>query len=66
MAEYGITEQQVRQALTDPDTSVDGHSGRTIAQRQENGKVLRVIYEQTGDIKTVVTTYRAEADRYDV
>jgi hypothetical protein len=66
MHQYDISEDEVIETLREPDDCEDGHSGRSIAQRRQNEKVLRVIYSEQDDIKTVVTTYRAEADRYGV
>lgn len=66
MKEYDIDEGAVRNCLKDPSSIIPGHSGRQIAQKPVNGYVLRVIFEEQEDIKVVITTYRAERDRYEV
>ncbi|MDY6768654.1 MAG: DUF4258 domain-containing protein, partial [Candidatus Nanohaloarchaea archaeon] len=63
MREYGITRETVVQTVNHPDSEVEGRKDRTVAQKRLDGKILRAIYEENEGIKTVVTTYRAEADR---
>lgn len=67
MARYGIEEAAVRETLETPDSLVEGHSGRRIAQRTLNGYVLRVVFERDEErVHVVVTAYRARGDRYAV
>jgi len=44
MEKYGISGSLVRDAMDDPDSIVEGHSGRKISQKKLNGYVLRVIF----------------------
>lgn len=66
MEEYDIGEDQVLKALDDPDDVVEGHSGRLIAHSRLNGKILRVVFESMESVKTIVTVYKARAERYGV
>ena len=62
---YGIREEEVLDALLDPDEVVPGHSGRFVAHKYKGVYVLRVVYEQLGDALVVVTVYRARRERYE-
>ncbi|MDY6769555.1 MAG: DUF4258 domain-containing protein [Candidatus Nanohaloarchaea archaeon] len=42
MAEYGISERAVRDAVARPDSEVAWDAGRIIAQKRQDGKLLRV------------------------
>lgn len=43
MEKYEISESTVRKGIENPDSVVDEHSGRKIAQRKLNDHVLRII-----------------------
>lgn len=62
---YGIEEQLVRSTIEEPDATIPGHSGRSIAQKVVNEHLLRVIVEGTDPV-VVVTVYPARRDRYGV
>ncbi|MEF8874677.1 MAG: DUF4258 domain-containing protein [Candidatus Thermoplasmatota archaeon] len=66
MKKYRISEDLVKEAMEDPDSIVDGHSERKIAQKRLNGYVLRVIFEEEKDINVIVTVYKAKSERYEI
>ncbi|MFW5904543.1 MAG: DUF4258 domain-containing protein [Candidatus Saliniplasma sp.] len=66
MERYNISETMVRNAMKDPESLIDGHSGRNIAQKKLNGYVLRVIFEEEKGINVIVTVYKAKSERYEV
>ena len=66
MEKYGISESLVHDAMDDPDSIVEGHSGRKISQKKLNGYVLRVIFEEEKDINVIVTVYKARSERYGI
>ncbi|MBI5553706.1 MAG: DUF4258 domain-containing protein [Candidatus Diapherotrites archaeon] len=63
---YGISEEQVFGALSNPDATLIGSKGRKIAQKRLNSYVLRVIYEDVGWARIVVTVYKAKRERYEI
>ncbi|MFW6305160.1 MAG: DUF4258 domain-containing protein, partial [Candidatus Saliniplasma sp.] len=66
MERYNISETMVRNAMKDPESLIDGHSGRNNAQKKLNGYVLRVIFEEEKGINVIVTVYKAKSERYEV
>ncbi len=66
MKKYDLSRSLVVKTMKDPDSVVDGHSGRKIAQKKLNGYVLRVIYEQEKGINVIVTVYKAKSERYEI
>lgn len=65
----GISEDQVRQAVEQPDEIVTGHGGRRVAHRKVAGQskeyLLRVVYEDRPEGVVVITAYRtSEIARY--
>jgi hypothetical protein len=66
MDRYGIPEDDVHHALSQPDETVPGHSGRNVAHKALDGYVLRVVYEEVEGLLVVVTVYRARRSRYAV
>jgi len=52
--------------MENPDSVVEGHSGRKVAQKKLNGYVLRVIYEEKKGINVIVTVYKAKSERYEI
>jgi hypothetical protein len=53
----GISEEIVKEVLTDPDR-IDLGDERPVAQKLVNGKLIRVIYEEERDAIVVVSAYR--------
>ncbi len=66
MHEYGITEEQIKETLQNPDILSEGKQKRKIAQKRLNTYILRVIYEKNGETKTVITAYKAKRERYEI
>ncbi|MBS3057030.1 MAG: DUF4258 domain-containing protein [Candidatus Diapherotrites archaeon] len=66
MLRYGISEEQIEEALDTPDSIAKGDKGRKIAQKRLNGYVLRIIYEEDLNGKVVITTYKARSERYEI
>lgn len=66
MVRYRVPAKLVFETLRTPDSTVDGHSGRLIAQKVLNGYILRVVYEVEEGLRTVVTVYKARRDRYEI
>jgi len=61
MERRGIPEAWVGDVLRNPDQAVDGHGGRSVAQQRRRirrrEKLLRVIFEESGDKYVVITAY---------
>lgn len=66
MEMYEISESLVKNAMENPNSVVEGHSGRKVAQKKLNGYVLRVIYEEEKGINVIVTVYKAKSERYEI
>jgi len=52
-----ISKELVIQTLNEPDSVDTGYLGRKISQKILNGKLIRVIYEETEDEILVITAY---------
>ena len=61
MERRGISEAWIGEALRNPDQVVQGHGGRSVAQRRRTirsrEKLLRVVFEETEDKYVVITAY---------
>lgn len=66
MEKYGISEKIVQEGMEEPDSIVEGHSGRKIAQSKINNHVLRIIFEKEKDSSVIVTVYKARSERYEI
>ncbi len=66
MEKYGLPRELVERALESPDSIMEGHSGRCMAQLNLNGYVLRVVFEKEKNSNVVITTYRARSERYEI
>ncbi|MBO8175060.1 MAG: DUF4258 domain-containing protein [Thermococcus sp.] len=65
MNERGISKDLVIGALTNPDKVEEGHFGRKVAQKNIDGKLIRVIYEEHEDEIIVITAYiTSKVDKY--
>jgi hypothetical protein len=66
MEERGISDEQARAALEDPDFEYPGNLGRTVAERVSPGRSLavKVVYNQgLEDERIVVTVERGRPSR---
>ena len=66
MQRYNISQELIEAALDEPDSEMAGHGGCRIAQKKLNGYLLRVIYEDKGSEKVVITVYKAKRTRYEI
>ena len=66
MDKYGISGMALKSALENPDRTDKGQFGRKIAQKALNGYILRIIYDEKNNIKTVITVYRVKKGRYEI
>ncbi len=63
--ERGISKELVIEALTNPDKVGEGYLGRKVAQKNMDGKLIRVIYEEHEDKIIVITAYiTSKIDKY--
>ena len=65
----GISEVWVKETIDLPDQTLDGYGGRKVAQKKYTIKqkeyLLRVIYEEKGEINVVITSYlTSHIERY--
>ncbi|WP_148882947.1 DUF4258 domain-containing protein [Thermococcus aciditolerans] len=56
LEERGIPRELVEEVLLNPEGVSEGYFGRKVAQKRLNGKLIRVIYEETSDGMVVVIT----------
>lgn len=63
---YDVPEDLILSAVQNPDNIVEGYRGRKIYQKKLNGYILRVIVEESKEIKTVITVYKARRRRYGI
>lgn len=63
---YGLSESLIREGIKNPDSIIEGHSNRKIAQKKLNGYVLRIVFEKEKDINIIVTVYKAKVERYGI
>jgi Domain of unknown function (DUF4258) len=65
MAQRGIDETWVREALLAPEQVVEGHGGRQVAHKRlmiaDKEHLLRIVYEETATTLVVVTAYLTSA-----
>ena len=66
MQEYDVPEDLVINAVQNPDNIIEGYRGRKIYQKKLNGYILRVIVEESKEIKTIITVYKARRGRYGI
>jgi hypothetical protein len=65
----GIKRELVENTLLNPTQIVDGYGGRKVAHKKvliyDKEYLLRVVYEETEEMYTVITTYiTSKIDRY--
>jgi len=66
MKKYEITMRMVEDCLNLPDLKSETYMGRIIYQRKLNGHVLRIIVEESKEIKRIITVYKARRKRYGI
>ena len=64
MGQRRIGEEEIKKALLDPDEALDGKYDAKIAHKTLNGRILRVVYDISGDKYTVITAYITSKGRY--
>ena len=69
MERRGIAEAWISDALRNADQVVEGHGGRSVAQRRRRirrkEQLLRVVFEETEDKYVVITAYlTSDIERY--
>ncbi|MBU4457238.1 MAG: DUF4258 domain-containing protein [Candidatus Omnitrophica bacterium] len=68
LAKHGlkIAKTQILDAINNAESIVEGERSRKIAQRPFNSEyLLRVIFEETDELITVITFYPAKRSRYE-
>ena len=55
MNKYEISRKMVKDGMENPDSILEGHSGREIAQKRINRHVLRIIFEKEKNTCVIVT-----------
>ena len=66
MKKYEITMRMIEDCLNLPDLKSKTYIGRIIYQRKLNGHVLRIIVEESKEIKRIITVYKARRKRYGI
>lgn len=69
MKKYSVSEEQIKEALDNPTNILLSYGNRRIYQKTLNGYVLRVIVEESKEIKgnkTIITVYKAKSGRYEI
>jgi hypothetical protein len=61
---WGISEEEVMEALLKPAEVLSGHHNRFIAHKPLDDHIIRVIYDYKGSSPVVVTVYAPRKDRY--
>ena len=69
LSRRGISEAWVEETINLPDQTLDGYGGRKVAQKkyviEQKEYLLRVIYEEKGEINLVITGYlTSHIERY--
>ena len=69
LSRRGISEAWVEKTINLPDQTLDGYGGRKVAQKkyviEQKEYLLRVIYEEKGEINLVITGYlTSHIERY--
>ena len=64
MKQRGISREEVIRAIESSQKTVQDTLGHSIAQLQEDGRILRVFYVQRNGDLLVITTYRSSKTKY--
>jgi len=59
-----LSKIQIEDVIKNPDKIVEGKRGRKIAQKIIGKYILRVVFEQNGNVYKIITTYYSEPERY--
>jgi hypothetical protein len=60
MFKYSVSESLVEDCLNVPDDIVESYNERKIYHKKLNGYVLRVVVEESKEIKRIITVYKSE------
>jgi hypothetical protein len=66
MEKYDLSENLLILCINQPDRISESYRNRKIFERKINGYVLRAIVEESKEIKTIVTVYKARSQRYGI
>ncbi len=68
MQEYAVSREMLMDALENPSSIVAGKGGRRIYQKRLNGYVLRVVVEESKELRKnkVIILYKTDSERYEV
>ena len=66
MLDYNVSIDLVNNTLNYPDNILDTYGKRNIYQKKLNGHVLRLVVEESEEIRIVVTVYKARSGRYEI
>ena len=59
-----LSKIQIEDVIKNPDKIVEGKRGRKIAQKIIGKYILRVVFEQNGNVYKIITAYYSEPERY--
>ena len=66
MNKYHINPKIIENCLNLPDLKSKTYLNRILYQKKLNGHVLRVIVEESKEIKRIITVYKARRKRYGI
>ncbi|MBI2042898.1 DUF4258 domain-containing protein [Candidatus Pacearchaeota archaeon] len=66
MEKYDINIEMIKNCLNLPDSKSKTYMNRMIYQKKLNGYFLRVIVEESKEIKRIITVYKARRKRYGI
>ena len=64
IAKRELSKTQIENVLKNPDKILEGKYGRKIAQKIVEGCLMRVIFEEQGNVYKVITVYYSKPERY--
>lgn len=62
--ERKLSKDIIEDTVTMPEKVTESVFNRKIAQRRVKNKLLRVVYEEIGEVYIIITAYYTEAERY--
>ena len=68
MQKYNVSESFLKFAIENPSSVIESYGSRIIYQRRLNGYILRIIVEESKEIRksVVITVYKAKSERYEI
>jgi hypothetical protein len=66
MEKYNVNGEMLNECIENPDNIIESQVNRKIYQKKLNGYLLRAIVEESKEIKTIITTYKARRERYEI